>query len=126
MKMKMFGKSDILLAAFLIAAGFAMSFFISFGGEGGTELDISVDGKDYGTYSLLEDQTITIKQKDRDCTNLVTIKDGIVTMESSTCSGQDCVKMSSISKTGETIVCLPNRVLLEIKGGEPAYDSISR
>ena len=117
-------KADILLATVLVAAGLLLSFVFSFGDSLGGSLKITADGKEFGTYSLLEDQTVTIKRNGHH--NVVRIEDGSVSMVSSDCSGQDCVHQHSISRSGETIVCLPNRVVLEIYDGEDGYDTISK
>ena len=37
-----------------------------------------------------------------------------------------CEKTGKISKNGETIVCLPHRVVVEIQGGEGNVDSLVR
>ena len=44
------------------------------------------------------------------------IKDGKVTMISAQCPDQLCRKQGPVFRPGETIVCLPNKVVLEIKG----------
>lgn len=97
---------------------------MSFGDAAGDRLEITVDGEIFGTYSVIEDREIVIHRNNHE--NIVTISGGTVKMASSDCRGQDCVRQHSISKTGETIVCLPNRIILEIKGKDAAYDSISR
>ena len=120
----MIKKADIILAVMLIIAGLAMSYIFSFGKSAGDELVVTVDGKVFGSYPLYEDREIVVKQKGH--TNKITISDGIVSMSFSDCKGQDCVHQRSISQTGENIICLPNKVVLEIKGGEGEYDSISK
>ena len=117
-------KADIVLAVALIIAGLLLSWFLSFHGTSGEELKIIAKGKLFGTYSLYEDQSIDIVSGSHQ--NHVVIKDGSVRMSAANCRGQDCVHQHSISKSGETIVCLPNRVVLEITGGEKAYDAISQ
>ena len=47
--------------------------------------------------------------------NLVVIKDNVVFVKDADCKNKDCVKMGKISKKGESIVCLPNKVIIEIK-----------
>ena len=42
-------------------------------------------------------------------------KSGTVYMSSADCKNQICVKTGKISKRGECIVCLPNRIILEIE-----------
>ena len=77
------------------------------------QLRITVDGEEYGVYSLEEDQVIHIGD-----TNVCVIKDGYVTMTEADCPDHLCMKQKRISKKGGTIVCLPNRVVLEITGDE--------
>ena len=120
----MFKKADIILAVLLIAAGFAASYILSFGQESGDELVITADGSEFGTYSLLEDREITVKQDGH--INKVTINDGKVSMSFSDCKGQDCVEHSDISLSGESIICLPNKVVLEITGSDDGYDSVAK
>jgi len=120
----MLKKADIILAAVLLITGFAMSYVLSFGQSAGTELLITCEGEKYASYSLLEDREIVVKQNGH--TNKITIKQGTVSMVFSDCHGQDCIQQGTISETGESIICLPNKVVLEIKGGEDTYDTIAR
>lgn len=120
----MIKKADIFLAAALIIAGLAMSYILSFGQETGRELTISCGGEKFGTYSLLEDREVVIDRNDH--INKVTIKNGTVSMSFSDCHGQDCIHQGEISLSGETIICLPNKVVLEITGGEDVYDTLSK
>ena len=53
-------------------------------------------------------------------TNHLIIKDGQADMIEADCPDQICVEHISISKNKETIVCLPNKVIVEIVGGEDA------
>ena len=46
------------------------------------------------------------------------IKDGTVKMSQADCPDKLCVKNRNIHYNHETIVCLPNKVVLEIMDGE--------
>ena len=87
-------------------------------------LCIFVEGELYGEYSLLENQEIRIGN-----TNVCEIVNGKVRMTQADCPDQICVHTAEISRDGMTIVCLPNRVVLEIKNkvesGEPLVDGVS-
>ncbi len=48
-------------------------------------------------------------------TNTIVIKDGTVFVSEANCKNQLCVASGKISKKGESIICLPNKVLVEIK-----------
>ena len=41
-----------------------------------------------------------------------------VWVESSDCPTQDCVRTGHISRSGQSIVCLPARVIVRLEGGE--------
>lgn len=82
-----------------------------FGNSKEQKLRITVSGVEYGTYSLEEDQVIKVGD-----TNVCEIKDKKVSMISADCPDQLCIHQRTIQLQGETIVCLPNKVVLEITG----------
>lgn len=47
--------------------------------------------------------------------NTVVIQNGEVFMEESNCKNQICVKHKKIKRSGESIICLPNKVIIETK-----------
>lgn len=80
----------------------------------GAEAVVYLDGKEYDRLSLNEDKTLTItngKQK-----NTVRVEKGFAFMEEATCPDKVCINQGKISKQNETVVCLPNKVLMEIQG----------
>ncbi len=119
----MIKKADIILLILIVAAGLIISFGPLAKKAGGTDVRVTLDGDTYGIYSLAEDRTITIEKDGH--TNVIVIEDGTVHMESSTCKNQICVKHGKISLKGDSIVCLPNRVVVEIEGEGGEADVIS-
>lgn len=121
----MIKKADIFLLIALIVIGGFISFGSVAGSVSGDTVLVSVNGEPYGTYDLSKDQEVVINSNGH--TNHITIKSGTVQMSSSDCRNQVCVNTGSISMTHEKIVCLPNKVVVEIRssngGGE--YDVIS-
>ena len=69
---------------------------------------ITVNGEEYGTYSLAKDQVIKIND-----TNVCEIKNGEVKMTEADCPDHLCMKQKAVDNTGGTIVCLPNKVVIE-------------
>lgn len=106
-------KGDILLSAFFVVTAVVM-LICAFGfKQDGKKAVISVDGKVYGEYLLSEEQTVEIPtQKGK---NTVTIKDGKVSVTEADCPDKYCVNHVAIDSVGETIVCLPHRVIIEIE-----------
>ena len=121
---KMFRKADYALLAVLIVIGIAVSAALSFGKTSGGKVVIKVAGKPYGVYSLSEDKTISVDQGDGH-SNTVVIEGGTVRVTEATCHNQVCVRHEAISSTGESIICLPNQVIVAIEGEEGEFDAIS-
>ena len=74
---------------------------------------ITVNGEEYGTYSLSKDQVISIGD-----TNVCEIKNGEVKMTEADYPDHLCMKQKAVDSTGGTIVCLPNKVVIEGEKGE--------
>lgn len=123
----MIKKADIILLIVILAVGIPMSVLSLTAGTGGDKVKISADGQVYGIYPLDEDGEIEVTEDGH--TNHITIKDGQVSMSYSTCHNQVCVNTGAISHTKDAIVCLPNRVVVEIissgKGKGGGADVIS-
>ena len=117
-------KKDVLLigSVVILAALFWLAPRIigMFRGEEKLQLRITVAGAEYGTYDLEKEQIIEIQN-----TNVCEIKDGKVRMISAECPDKLCKRQGPIHKSGETIVCLPNKVVLEITGkGDLSEESL--
>ncbi len=123
---KQFGKNDrllLIILAVLLIAGCIL--FYTIGGKTGAVAVVTVAGEPYGTYSLEKDAVIEIKI-DGKVTNILKIREGKADMTDASCPDKLCVHQKAIAKTNETIVCLPNKVVVEIIDAEPAeYDSIT-
>ena len=64
---------------------------------------------------IVYNESININKTVDTGTNTVIIKDGIVYISDATCKNQVCVNTGKISKKGESIISLPNKVIVEIK-----------
>lgn len=136
----MIKKADIILGFFLILLCLGSFLLVGTAGGGGQTVTVTVDGKLYGTYDLDQDQSIEIEQSGQSpqpgadsaghagntdhadsaghAGNVIEIRNGTVRMASATCANQVCVEQGSISRTNQTIVCLPNRVLITLSGAD--------
>lgn len=107
----------------LIIVGMGVCFLFTWSGKKGRgqTVTVTVDGTVKGSYSLSEDRTVTL-----DTGNTFCIRDGRVSMESATCPDQYCVRHKEICADGETIICLPHKVVIRIRSTNGAeYDAIS-
>ncbi len=107
-------RNDLILAgAILAVAAVILAFQFFRQGNGEQLVEISVDGEVFGTYDLTDDQTIKIGN-----TNRVVIEDGAARMEWADCPDQICVNHRAVSKNGESIICLPNQVVVTVVSSE--------
>ena len=109
-------KNDIIfIAAILAVVAIAAVALLLLRGEGST-VAVEVDRQIIGTYSLAIDRVVDITTDDGEMNRLV-IRDGKAFMESATCPDGVCVSHRPISREGETIVCLPHKVVVTVIGG---------
>ena len=109
-------KEAIFIASILVIAGILGLGFLISGQRSHNTIRITVDGKEFGTYSLSKDQVIHIGD-----TNVCEIKDGKVTMIEATCPDHYCMKQKAVDEHGGSIICLPNKVVIEGKdSAEPS------
>lgn len=108
-------KKELLVFAIIIIVIVIVAVFI-YGPQRdrGSEVVITIDGEEYGRYPLNKNVEIPIKV-DGKTTNHLIIQDGTADMISAECPDQTCVNMKEISLDGETIVCLPNKVVIEVE-----------
>ena len=120
MKLK---KRDILVVILLLFLSIGMAFFVQKikSNENGNYLRVELNGKEYGKYPINKDKKFKIKIDD-DEFNIVEIKNGKVKMREANCRDLICTHMPSIEKIGETIVCLPHRLILEIISSDDGKD----
>lgn len=100
----------ILFMFFVLFAIGAMLFLWGQLQEKGAMAVVTVDGVERYRCSLFVEKEIEI-----DDTNILVIKDGAADMITADCPDQICVKHTPISNAGETIICLPNKVVVTIE-----------
>lgn len=113
-------KNDIILiAVLLIAAGMAYAGIHIYqkNHTKNAVAVVTVDGEEYGRYPLSEDMTETVRFEDGSY-NSFEIRDGYVSMTEASCPDQICVNHSRIHQNKETIVCLPDKVVITVENGE--------
>ena len=94
----------------------------------GREVRIFLDGKLYQTVHLGTPQEIAVRQ-DNGAVNVIAVDSEGVWMKSSTCRNQLCVEQGKVTYGnykdryyGTNIICLPNRVTVELALSEDERD----
>ena len=132
MNIKILRKTDIILiAAFLI---FAVMFYVifDFSSKPGDTVVIKLNGQIYEEISLNQDKDVEVYLDGGTLLNTVRIQDRKAFMLYACCPDKLCVKhkpIDSESYINDMIVCLPNRVTVEIITNDKSknkYDIIIR
>ena len=113
-------KNDIILIAVLALIAFVSYIGIGFFQGANTKTGVAVvtiDGEEYGRFPLAVDTTERIELPDGSY-NILEIRDGEADITDASCPDGICVNHRAVSKRGESIVCLPNKVAVEIENGE--------
>lgn len=89
-------------------------------------VEIQVKGKVNKIIPLAKNTEKTIPIETEFGSNTIVIDEEIVEMHDADCPDQICVHERPVSEVGSIIVCLPHKVVIEIKGSEePNIDGIS-
>lgn len=102
-------KWDYIVILSVTTAALLVFLCISFLGNAGKTVTVSQNNSVVYEGKLSEDKELRLN------TNTVIIKDGEASMSYSSCKNQICTNHRHISKKGESIICLPNKVIIEIK-----------
>ncbi len=121
----MMKKIDWIIPGAAVAA--ALVWFVAHNvtAKEGKKVIVSVGGIEAGTFDLDKDDEFEI-EGDNGIIDKLVIKDGKANMVEAGCPDKVCVNMPEISEVGDTIVCLPGKIVVEITDGkESEYDSVA-
>ena len=114
-------RNDGILAAVIIIIAVAVLLFMKLTKVQGNSVVVKIDGVETQRLSLEENIEFEIKTgKNNENYNVVVIKDGKVSVVEADCPDGICEEYRPISYVGETIICLPHKVVVEIVGGDNA------
>lgn len=120
--MKTLRKLDIVIIILLFILSFTPNIIFSKTISNSNKLvyaSIKIDGKLYDNIPLSTnkgEKKLNIKTPTGN--NSILIRDNIIKVISADCKDDLCVKQGEISKVGESIICLPHKLIIEIKGDE--------
>lgn len=106
-------KLDVILVAAVLLAAAALAWYVRPARkDDGMQVRITLDGEEYGTYSLAEDREIEIRQPSGH--NRLLIRSGEIWMEEADCPDQYCIRQGKIHVEKQTIVCLPHKLVATV------------
>lgn len=116
----MFKKWDIIIIVALMIISFlpeVILVMILGKGYDNTYAEVTIAGELYKNIPLSEhkgEETIEVKTKTG--VNIIKVSDDKISIVEADCPDKVCMKPGFIHKPGESLVCLPNRLMIQIKG----------
>lgn len=107
-------KEWIIIIGIVIAALLGILGYNFYNAQGKTNYEVKITQNTNVIRLLPLNQDYEEKISDGDAYNVVQIKDGKVSVTEANCANQICVRSQAISQPGETIACLPHKLLIEI------------
>lgn len=116
-------KNDVMLLVIIVVSAlmiFGMRYALK--DQGQSYVTIRIDGEIVDTFLLSENREYVTDDKG----NHISIKNGQVDMIEASCPDQLCVNQKAISKNNEGIICLPNKVIVQITSYDEAeFDAVT-
>ena len=122
--MKKKARNDLILIAGVTIVALAAFAVLKLTQKTGAYAVIYQNGTETARYSLSQDTTVRIG--DNETYNVLVIKNGEAQITEASCPNHLCIQQGKISADGEMIICVPNKVVVEIEGGEKtSVDAVS-
>lgn len=110
----------IAIAAMLVGAAWAALW----GGGGPAEYaQVTAPGTADRQLELAQDTTLAVRGRLGE--SMLEVRDGRIRFVDSPCAGRLCVHAGWLSHTGQVAACLPNGVVVEVRGGDRGFDAIA-
>lgn len=116
-----FKTADLILVGGLLVVAAVLFFCLHSRPNDGRAVEVQVDGATVATLPLDIDTTFVINGADGGHNTLV-IADGKASVTEATCPDGVCVRHRAIERAGQSIICLPNKVVVRVVG-EPTVDA---
>lgn len=127
--LKMIRRGDIVIVALLMIGSFLPLGVFTYqqASAKGAERQavVAVDGEVVKVFDLADDgQTESFLYRDEEGHENLIVRTGTtIDITEANCLDQVCVRMLAIDDPGETIVCLPHKLLVKVTSDEPVQDS---
>lgn len=117
-------KNDFILIGIILVLAAAGLLYMNLSQKTGDMVVVTVDGKIYKELPLSKDTTLEIEGING--TNLLKIENGYADIIEASCKDSICVHAKKINHNEETIVCLPNKVIVKVQSNsDSGLDAIA-
>lgn len=115
--------ADILIGIVIIASALISVMLLPYADR--RIAVIELDGSEYARYDLDEVAPFEEEIKTPYGYNRIQVSEQGVKVVSADCANKTDVKRGLISRSGESIICLPHRLVIYIEGADAETDSVS-
>lgn len=109
-------RNDVILVAVLMVLGGALALFLYATRRDGGYVSVQVDGERLMELSLRADTQVVLGSGEH--TNTLVIENGTARVVEADCPDQICVSQGAVRYEGESIVCLPHKLVITVEGGQ--------
>lgn len=118
-------KGDYFLIGFILLFSIISVVIMTFSRSNGGIAVVYSDNIEYGRYPLSQDTSFVVEYNNQ--YNKICIENGTAFVSEASCPDGYCVHQLHISSEGETIVCLPNKLVIRIENGKgDEYDAVTQ
>ena len=108
-------RADLIVIASLLLLALVLYLILGAVRTVGGEVVVRVDGVETERHALTADGTYPLNGG----SNILVIGEGQAWLTEANCPDLLCVRQGKIRYTGQSIICLPNRLTVTVEGGEP-------
>lgn len=123
-KHRLLKKADILLIGGLLLAIGALALWLYAGRAPGGTVRVEQNGATVDEFPLTEN-TVRSYDDGNGGVNVVTVENGAVSVSRANCPGQLCARHRAVSRAGESIVCLPHKLVVSVVGQAVDVDAVA-
>ena len=114
---------DIIVVSAILIISLSVLLVFNLTRKPGATVHVEINGETVAEYSIYKNGVYPLNGG----TNVLVIEDGAAFLNYSDCPDHTCERTGKIRYVGESIVCLPNRVAITIKGeSSDRVDFVSR
>lgn len=118
-------RGDFWVAAGILVLAAVLAFALIPREKQGLTVQVVRDGEVLLSRSLEELSGPVEIPVDGDYALVLELSESGVRVKETACPGQDCRHMGAITKAGQQIVCLPNRLVVALQGADSSFDAMT-
>ncbi len=110
-----FLKNDLLFVFGILALVLVAAAILLFTSKDGDTVTVTVNGELYASFPLNKNtEKVIISGEDKSGRNTLVIENGKAYVKDASCPDGICSAHKPVSMDGETIICLPNKVVITV------------